>query len=218
MVAKRIIHDSLCSSEASDSASIARRPAHNALGAEDAVALSNLVLSSPTPVDEHSREEMIVSMLGSHPWTAADGACINTVNERGQNLAHLCAQLGYNRLLLNAIEWGIEIRAKDVNGRTPLDFARLHVDERAIDILEGDTVDLVQYKDALQIRDMPHDPITASSIDRIKSDDIESTMPSPSPANKLATLLIPFKKSSTPGDASKGYSSVSAGIELRSHN
>ena len=223
MVAERTKHDSLCSSEASDGASIGMRPAHNALGVKDAVALSNAVLSSSTLVGEHSREEMIVSMLGSHPWTAADGAFINIVNERGQNLAHLCAQLGYNQLLLNAIEWGIDIRAEDVNGWTPLDFARLHVDERAIGILEGDTVDLVQYKNALQVHDMPHDPITASSIDRIKSDDIESAVPSPSPANKLAAPLIPFKQSSTPGnerlpgESSRGgllEPSVSAGIEL----
>jgi len=238
-VANRIINNSGRSLEDGNNPSIMMQPAHNNLGTEDADVLNNVVLSSFTPVGEHPREEILVAMLGSHPWTAADAAAINIVNEHGQSLAHLCAQLGHNKLLLAVIEWGIDIRAKDVNGWTPLDFARLHGDEEAADILEGDWVDTVDCEGTSQLPDVRHAPVslatgvlsvasfvllvasgTMAVVDKtVKSCDIKSTMPSPSLADKLATPLIPFRSSSTPGKeslgaASKGYSSVSACIEL----
>jgi len=73
-----------------------------------------------------------------------DSDSINLVNNRRQNLAHFCAQLGYHRLLTVMIEIRIDIHAKDVNGWTPLDFARLHNDEDAIDILLGEWEDNIQ--------------------------------------------------------------------------
>ena len=130
------------------------QPAHNSLGNEDIETLSNVVLSSFTASGECSTEESIIVMIGSHPWTAADKDVINTANERGQNLAHLCAQLGYNQLLSDIIEWGADIHAEDVNGWTPLDFARLHGDEEAADILEGDWVDNVETEYASQLNGM----------------------------------------------------------------
>jgi hypothetical protein len=113
--------------------------------AKIALRLREIDLSSFATTNEKSSEEDLLAMLGSHPWEAEDAATINTVNERGQNLAHLCAQLGYNELLLAVIEWGIDISTEDVNGWTPLDFSRLHGDEGAVDILEGDWVDSEGY-------------------------------------------------------------------------
>ena len=196
------------------------QPAHSNAGTEGADVLNNVVPSSFTPVGEHPREEILVAMLGSHPWTAADEAVINIVNEHGQNLAHLCAQLGHNKLLLAVIEWGIDIRTKDANGWTPLDFARLHGNEEAVDILEGDWIDPVDSKRAAQLHDMPHDPNALSNTapggatvhnaspsfpptkrkkerkknalsSGLKPGDIKLTVPSPSPANELATTPSP---------------------------
>ena len=143
---------------------ITMQPTHNNLGNVDPDMLSNVVLSSFTAPGECSREESIIVMLGSHSWTAADKAVMNTANERGQNLAHLCAQLGYNQLLSGIIEWSVDIHAEDVNGWTPLDFARLHGNEEAADILEGDWVDNVEAEYVSQLPDMSHNPIASSSI------------------------------------------------------
>ena len=77
-------------------------------------------------------------------WSLENRDSVNLVNNRGQNFAHICAQLGNQCLLINVIEKGAHIHTEDVNGRTPLDFARLYRDEDAIDILEGDWEDNVQ--------------------------------------------------------------------------
>ena len=82
--------------------------------------------------------------LNSIPWSLKDRDSVNLVNNYGQNLAHICAQLGHQSLLINVIEKGANIHAEDMSGRTPLDFARLYRDEGAIDILEGDWDDNVQ--------------------------------------------------------------------------
>ena len=89
-------------------------------------------------------EDDLLSLLGSISWSLQDCDSINLVNNRGQNLAHFCTQLGYHRLLTAVIESGAQIQVKDVNGWTPLDFARLHHDEDAVDILEGDWEDYIQ--------------------------------------------------------------------------
>ena len=82
-------------------------------------------------------EDDIIRLFGSVPLEQYRNS-INLVNRHGQNLAHLCTQLRYHRLLVTVIERGADIHAKDANGWAPLDFARLHHDEDAIDILEGD--------------------------------------------------------------------------------
>ena len=89
-------------------------------------------------------EEDILGLLDTAPWSLEENRSIRLVNNHGHNLAHLCAQLKYHRLLIAVIERGADIHARDVNGWTPLDFARLHRDEDAIDILEGDWEDYIQ--------------------------------------------------------------------------
>jgi hypothetical protein len=91
-----------------------------------------------TDFDQAATEDSLLGLLDSVPWSLGHCDSINVVNEYGRNLAHLCAQLGYHRLLIAMIERGVDIHAKDVNGWTPLDFARLHCDNDAVDILEGD--------------------------------------------------------------------------------
>src|SRR5258708_2646259 len=83
------------------------------------------------------REEALISILSLHPWSPEYSAAFNLVNKYGQNLAHLCAQLHYHRLLITVIEWGVDISVRDANGWTPLDFARFYGDVDAMDILEG---------------------------------------------------------------------------------
>jgi hypothetical protein len=160
-----------------------------AVGTGAASVVEEVDLSSFDTTNEHSREENLLAMLGSHPWAEEDAPAINIVNERGQNLAHLCAQLGYNRLLLAVIEWGIDIRAKDVNGWTPLDFARLNKGEEAIDMLEGDWVDTAEYALHPHPNDMSHNPIVSSSIREMDSGCIKSTTLPPSPTSKSPALL-----------------------------
>jgi len=82
-------------------------------------------------------EDDIIRLIDSVPLEQYRDS-INLVNHHGQNLAHLCTQLGYHRPLVTVIERGVDTHARDANGWTPLDFARLHHDEDAIDILEGD--------------------------------------------------------------------------------
>lgn len=89
-------------------------------------------------------EDDLLGLLDSISWKSEDCDSINLVNNCGQNLAHFCAQLQYHRLLTAVIEVGADIHANDENGCTPLDFARLHRDEDAIDILEGDWEDYIQ--------------------------------------------------------------------------
>ena len=100
---------------------------------------SETLLSDP---DQLVTEDDLLGILDSIPFQDRDS--VNLVNHHGQNLAHLCAQLRYHRLLTAVIERRAKIHAKDVNGWAPLDFARLHRDEDAIDILEGDWEDYVQ--------------------------------------------------------------------------
>jgi len=89
-------------------------------------------------------EDDLLGLLGSISWQLEDRDSINLLSDSGQNLAHYCAQLGYHRLLTAVIEIGADIHVKDVNGWTPLDFARLHRDEDTIDILEGDWEDHIE--------------------------------------------------------------------------
>ena len=89
-------------------------------------------------------EDDLLGLLGSISWHLEDCDSINLVNNRGQNLAHFCSQLRYHRLLTAVIEIGADIRVKDVNGWSPLDFARLHRDEDAIDVLRGEWEDKIQ--------------------------------------------------------------------------
>ena len=84
------------------------------------------------------------SALSPNPWSPEGCDSVNLTNNLGQNLAHICAQLGHPSLLINVIEKGAHIHAEDMNGRTPLDFARLYRDEGAIDVLEGDWDDNIQ--------------------------------------------------------------------------
>ena len=92
--------------------------------------------------DQPVTEDYLLGMLDSILFHDCDS--VNFSNQRGHNLAHFCAQLRYHRVLTAAIERGVDINAKDVNGWTPLDFACLHRDEDAIDILEGEWEDEVQ--------------------------------------------------------------------------
>jgi Eukaryotic translation initiation factor 4G1 len=82
-------------------------------------------------------EDDLVGILDSIPWSSEDRDSFNLVNNHGQNLTHLCTQLGYHRLLVAVIERGAHTHTKDVNGWAALDLARLHHDEEATDILEG---------------------------------------------------------------------------------
>jgi hypothetical protein len=102
-------------------------------------------LSSVSTSINYQREENLLALLGSHVWTPENQAALNFANGRHQNLAHFCVQLGYSQLLLVLIEQGINIHAKDVNGWIPLDFARLHGDEEAADVLEGGWVECGQH-------------------------------------------------------------------------
>ena len=92
--------------------------------------------------DQPVTEDDLLGILDFIPFQDYDS--INLVNHHSQNLAHFCAQLRYHRLLTAVIERGADILAKDGNGWTPLDFARLHCDNNAIDILEGDWEDCIQ--------------------------------------------------------------------------
>lgn len=73
--------------------------------------------------DQQVTEDDLLSLLDSISWSLEDCNSINHVNICSQNLAHLCAQIGYHCLLTAVIERGIDICAKDMNGWTPLDFA-----------------------------------------------------------------------------------------------
>jgi hypothetical protein len=158
--------------------------AHDTLNTDDTGMLRDGVLLSFAPVS-------LVIMLGSHPWTAEDQTAINIINEQGQNLAHLCAQLGYNQLFLTVIQWGVDISAKDINGWTPLDLARLNKDKEAVDVLEGDWVDPVEHALHSHSDDMSHNPIVSSSIRKMDSGDLKfkSTVPSSSLTDESPTFL-----------------------------
>lgn len=123
--------------------------------------------------DQPVTEDYLLGVLDSILFQDCDS--INIANQHGHNLAHFCAQLRYHRVLTAAIERGVDINAKDVNGWTPLDFARLHRDEDAIDILDGEWEDKVQ--DAIS---------TGSSTDLLRRfiPMLRSPVPSqPSPSN-----------------------------------
>jgi hypothetical protein len=183
----------------------------NVGGTAAAVVVEDVGLSSSDTTREHSREANLLAMLGSHPWVEEEAPTINIVNERGQNLAHLCAQLGYNRLLLAVIEWGIDIRAKDANGWTPLDFARLNEYEEAIDILEGDWVDSAKYASHSYPNDTSPNPTISSSVRKMNPLVIKSTTFSPSAANEVS----PPDGENVAAPAPKEYLSVSASVESR---
>ena len=93
-------------------------------------------------LDQPVTEDYFLGILNSGLFQNCDS--INLVNDYGQNLAHFCAELRYHRLLTTVIERGVDIHAKDANGWTPLDVARLHHDEDAIDILEGEWEDKIE--------------------------------------------------------------------------
>ena len=105
---------------------------------------NSIDLSPSVTANARSREEVLISILNSHPWSPVASTAFNLANKYGQNLAHLCAQLGYHRLLTCLIEWGLDINVKDANGWTPLDFARFYGDLDAVDILEGGWEDDVE--------------------------------------------------------------------------
>jgi hypothetical protein len=102
----------------------------------------NLGDALPSDSDDLVSEDDLLGILDSILFQDCDS--MNLANRYGQNLAHFCAQVRYHRLLTAVIERGADIHAKDVNGWAPLDFARLHHDEDALDILEGDWEDNVQ--------------------------------------------------------------------------
>jgi hypothetical protein len=104
--------------------------------------------------DSHQRvrEDDVLCILDSIPWSLEGSDAINLVNNCGQNLAHFCAQLRFHCFLVALIERGINIHTKDVNGRTPLNFARLHRDEDAMDILQGDWEDSLLDTDPMELR------------------------------------------------------------------
>ena len=93
-------------------------------------------------LDQPVTEDYFLGILNSSLFQNCDS--INLANDFGQNLAHFCVELRYHRLLTAVIERGVDIHAKDVNGWTPLDVARLHHDADAIDILEGEWEDKIE--------------------------------------------------------------------------
>ena len=93
-------------------------------------------------LDQPVTEDYFLGILNTYLVQNCDS--INLVNHCGQNIAHFCAELRYHQLLTTVIERGVDIHAKDVNGWTPLDVARLHHDEDAIDILEGEWEDKIE--------------------------------------------------------------------------
>jgi len=52
----------------------------------------------------------------NNPWSPEGSTTFNLVNKFGQNLAHLCTQLGYNRLLTLVIKQWVYIGIRDTNG------------------------------------------------------------------------------------------------------
>jgi hypothetical protein len=103
------------------------------------------------------REDDVLCVLDYVPRSLEGSDAINVVNSCGQNLGHFCAQLRYHRCLIALIERGIDIHAKDANGWIPLDFARLHRDEDAMDILEGDWEDSLLNTVPMEL--WPTDPL-----------------------------------------------------------
>ena len=87
--------------------------------------------------DAEELEDTLLEMIGSQNWSTEDHDTLKSTNQRGQSLAHLCAQLGYHRLLLRLIELGLDITIQDANGWRARDFALLYKDKEALDILEG---------------------------------------------------------------------------------
>jgi hypothetical protein len=136
-------------------------------------------------LDQLVTEDDLLGILDSIPFQDSDS---NLVNHRGQNLAHLCAQLRYHRLLTAVIERGTDIHAKDANGWTPLDFARLHRDEDATDILRGDWEEDIQ------------DPISTGSLstDPLPAFDYFDPVQHPTPVEVVAR--VPFHWNSVIGD------------------
>src|SRR5258708_22964814 len=131
---------------------------------------------------EHSREEALISILSAHPWSPENSAAFNLVNTYGQNLAHLCAQLRYHRLLTAVIEWGVDINIIDVNGWTPLDFAGFYGDLDAVDILEGGWEDDIESLEEgifspVQLTSMV--PSSPPQTDQLAENPAEREPPSP---------------------------------------
>ena len=130
-------------------------------------------------LDQPVTEDYFLGILNSGLFQNCDS--INLVNDYHQNLAHFCAELRYHRLLTTVIERGVDIHAKDVNGWTPLDVARLHRDEEAIDILEGEWEDKIE--DAISTAPLSIDllrrfiPMLRSPVPSQPSVSISSTAP-----------------------------------------
>ena len=125
---------------------------------------SGITLLRSSTANAHSREESLISILSSHPQPPKDTTAFNLVNEYRQNLAHLCAQLGYHRLLTFVIERGVDISAKDANGWMPLDFARFYGDLNAVDILEGEWECDVKVPERGPLRLEPKNLISSSLV------------------------------------------------------
>jgi len=101
-------------------------------------------IQDETLFSDSDPEDDLLGALSPIPWSLENRDSVNLVNDHGQNLAHICAQRGRHKLLVDAIEKGAHVHAEDMNGRTPLHFAQLNHDDDAIDILEGDWEDDIQ--------------------------------------------------------------------------
>jgi ankyrin repeat protein len=61
---------------------------------------------------------------------------LSTVNGHGQSLLHLAVHLRYPELVQRLVDWGVDLKIKDVNGFTALDAANLCNDASLVHILE----------------------------------------------------------------------------------
>jgi hypothetical protein len=205
-----------------------RPPPYN-LNPGDAGVLGDVDISSVSTGVDYWREKDLLALLGLHVWIPENQDALNFANGRHQNLAHLCAQLGYNQLLLVLIEQGINIHKKDVNGWIPLDFARLHKDEEAVDILEGGWVECGQHPCPTHVSLNPAVVPRLSSDCKMDPSNSKSPTLSLSPTKESFTYLpsgTPRKTneasgpSGSPRSSSKGAptspSGVSSFVEKRS--
>jgi hypothetical protein len=59
---------------------------------------NNVDLSSSVAANVHSREESLISILNSHPWSSESNAAFNLANKHGQNFAFNFAIIVFSSL------------------------------------------------------------------------------------------------------------------------
>jgi hypothetical protein len=185
--------------ETSPAAQLALRTLQNLLDDGQSSDIGNRIeLPPPSAL---SREDVLISILNSHPWSPDSSCAFNLVNKYGQNLAHLSAQIGYHRLLTSVIEWGVGIAVEDANGWTPLQFARFYGDSDAMDILEGGWENNVQVREQGASRLTQITPIGSpsppSKPQRVEVHQSEKSRAKHEPANSksLSTLTSALPQS-----------------------